>query len=341
MITKLCPIDDGSLKEAAEILKGGGVVGMPTETVYGLAASAFDQEAVKSIFAAKGRPGDNPLIVHICREADLYPLIRGEITREQRMLMDAFWPGPMTLIFDKSDRVCPAVTAGLDTVAVRMPSHPGARALIRRSGLPLAAPSANLSGKPSPTTAQRTLEDMDGRIPLILDGGACQVGVESTVIDARHGVAHILRPGGVTPDMVKAALVDVELDKSLMRPLEKGEKAASPGMKYKHYAPKGDMTIYRGDRERVAKAICAAYDQWGDGALILCKTGDMALFGGRHCVDMGASTGDVARNLFDALRDADDMGARRIFATAVEETGVGLAVMNRMARAAAFRIVDV
>ncbi len=341
MTTKVCPVTEESLEEAARILREGGVVGMPTETVYGLAASALDEGAVKRIFEAKGRPGDNPLIVHICREAELRPLIRGEITREQRALMDAFWPGPMTLIFDKSEAVCGAVTAGLSTVAVRMPSHPGARALIRASGLPLAAPSANLSGKPSPTTAQRTLEDMDGRIPMILDGGPCQVGVESTVIDARHGVAHILRPGGITPDMVKAALVDVELDKSLMRPLEPGETAASPGMKYKHYAPKGEMTIYRGERESVARVICREYDRWGDGALILCRTGDRELYGERKLIDLGGTAEDVARNLFDALRDADDMGAGRIFACAVEAEGVGLAVMNRMARAAAFRIVDV
>ena len=341
MNTIVKPITEESLREAAEILRDGGVVGMPTETVYGLAANALNEAAVKSIFAAKGRPGDNPLIVHISREAELAPLIRGDITREQRLLMDAFWPGPMTLIFDKSALVPDAVTAGLSTVAIRMPAHPGARAIIRASGLPLAAPSANLSGKPSPTTAQRTLEDMDGRVPYILDGGPCQVGVESTVIDARHGVAHILRPGGITPEMVEQALVPVELDKSLMRPLQPGETASSPGMKYKHYAPKGEMTIYRGSEEAVAEAIRRAYDQCTGKAVILCQSRQAASFGKRSVISMGDGAESVAHSLFDALRDADDLGAERIFAAALPMEGVGLAVMNRMARAAAFRIVDV
>jgi len=340
MKTRVSPIHENSLREAAEILQQGGIVGMPTETVYGLAANAFDAQAVLGIFAAKDRPADNPLIVHIAREADLKEIIRGEITPEQRALMDAFWPGPLTLIFDKSDKIPVEVTAGLDTVGVRMPSHSGARALIRACGLPLAAPSANRSGKPSPTTAQRTLDDMEGRIPLILDGGDCQVGLESTVIDARRGVAHILRPGGITPEMVKEALVDVELDQALMRPLEKGERPASPGMKYKHYAPVGEMTIYRGDMDTVACRMCAEYDACEEKAVILCLAQALPVCGERNVICLGSGAEEAAHRLFDALREADDMGAKKIFAQAVDMSGVGLAVMNRMARAAAFRIVE-
>ena len=246
---------------AVRLLKDGKLVGMPTETVYGLAADALNEDAVRDIFIAKGRPGDNPLIVHIADTAQLYPLIAAAPSPAARALMDAFWPGPMTLIFPKSDRVPLRTTGGLNTVAVRFPSHPVAQSLIRQSGLSLAAPSGNRSGRPSPTTAAHMLEDMNGRIELILDGGSCDVGVESTVIDVTGSVPRILRPGGVTREMIAEVCGACEVDGAVMRPLKENERPKSPGMKYRHYAPAGQLTIFHGDATRVSAAICTAYDQ--------------------------------------------------------------------------------
>ena len=318
-------------------------MGFPTETVYGLGANALDADAVRSIFEAKGRPGDNPLIVHVPDESWIAPLIDGPLPDAARKLARAYWPGPMTLILPRSDRVPDAVTAGLDTVGIRMPAHEAARALIEAAGRPIAAPSANRSGRPSPTTAAHVLQDMDGRIPLILDGGPCAVGVESTVIDVSRGVPRVLRPGGVTPEMIEAVCGAAEVDGAVMRPLREGEKPRSPGMKYRHYAPEGAVTIFEGSPEAVAKAIIALYDETPDGAAILALPGHEALYGARHVIPLGRGDApeDVAAGLFAALRLMDDQGARTIFAEAVAPTGVGLAVMNRLGRAAAFHVVHV
>ena len=318
-------------------------MGFPTETVYGLGANALDADAVRSIFEAKGRPGDNPLIVHVPDESWIAPLIDGPLPDAARKLARAYWPGPMTLILPRSGRVPDAVTAGLDTVGIRMPAHEAARALIEAAGRPIAAPSANRSGRPSPTTAAHVLQDMDGRIPLILDGGPCAVGVESTVIDVSRGVPRVLRPGGVTPEMIEAVCGAAEVDGAVMRPLREGEKPRSPGMKYRHYAPEGAVTIFEGSPEAVAKAIIALYDETPDGAAILALPGHEALYGARHVIPLGRGDApeDVAAGLFAALRLMDDQGARTIFAEAVAPTGVGLAVMNRLGRAAAFHVVHV
>ena len=318
-------------------------MGAPTETVYGLGANALDADAVRSIFEAKGRPGDNPLIVHVPDESWIAPLIDGPLPDAARKLARAYWPGPMTLILPRSDRVPDAVTAGLDTVGIRMPAHEAARALIEAAGRPIAAPSANRSGRPSPTTAAHVLQDMDGRIPLILDGGPCAVGVESTVIDVSCGIPRVLRPGGVTPEMIEAVCGAAEVDGAVMRPLREGEKPRSPGMKYRHYAPEGAVTIFEGSPEAVAKAIIALYDETPDGAAILALPGHEALYGARHVIPLGRGDApeDVAAGLFAALRLMDDQGARTIFAEAVAPTGVGLAVMNRLGRAAAFHVVHV
>ena len=318
-------------------------MGFPTETVYGLGANALDADAVRSIFEAKGRPGDNPLIVHVPDESWIAPLIDGPLPDAARKLARAYWPGPMTLILPRSGRVPDAVTAGLDTVGIRMPAHEAARALIEAAGRPIAAPSANRSGRPSPTTAAHVLQDMDGRIPLILDGGPCAVGVESTVIDVSCGVPRVLRPGGVTPEMIEAVCGAAEVDGAVMRPLREGEKPRSPGMKYRHYAPEGAVTIFEGSPEAVAKAIIALYDETPDGAAILALPGHEALYGARHVIPLGRGDApeDVAAGLFAALRLMDDQGARTIFAEAVAPTGVGLAVMNRLGRAAAFHVVHV
>ena len=318
-------------------------MGFPTETVYGLGANALDADAVRSIFEAKGRPGDNPLIVHVPDESWIAPLIDGPLPDAARKLARAYWPGPMTLILPRSGRVPDAVTAGLDTVGIRMPAHEAARALIEAAGRPIAAPSANRSGRPSPTTAAHVLQDMDGRIPLILDGGPCAVGVESTVIDVSRGVPRVLRPGGVTPEMIEAVCGAAEVDGAVMRPLREGEKPRSPGMKYRHYAPEGAVTIFEGSPEAVARAISALYDATPDGAAILALPGHEALYGARHVIPLGRGDApeDVAAGLFAALRLMDDQGARTIFAEAVAPTGVGLAVMNRLGRAAAFHVVHV
>ena len=341
--TKLLPVTPESIAEAGEIIRAGGLVGFPTETVYGLGANALDGDAVRLIFEAKGRPGDNPLITHVASEREIAPLIRGGIPAAARALMDAYWPGPMTLIFPKSDAIPPEVSAGLDTVGIRMPSHPAARALIEAAGVPIAAPSANRSGRPSPTTARHVMDDMAGRIPLILDGGPCGVGVESTVIDVTGGVPRVLRPGGVTPEMIAKACGAAEVDGAVMRPLQEGERPRSPGMKYRHYAPKGEMVIFEGEAEAVAAAIRARYDESPDSAAILALPGHEALYGARRVLPLGDadSAESVAANRVAVLRKLDDEGVKLIFSEAVDARGVGLAVMNRLGRAAAFRIVKV
>ena len=344
MKTRVLKPNEEALREAAALIREGRLVGFPTETVYGLGANALNADAVRDIFIAKGRPGDNPLIAHIAHPADLRPLISGAPSQNAQLLMDAFWPGPLTLIFPKSEIVPLRTTGGLDTVAVRMPSHPIARALIEYSGVPIAAPSGNRSGRPSPTTAAHMLEDMDGRIDMILDGGACEVGVESTVVDMSGDVPRILRPGGITKEMIAAVCGACDVDGSVMRPLKPGETAKSPGMKYRHYAPAGQLTIFHGDPDRVIHAICQTYDQAkidGHRPLILALDRSLSSYGDRRCESLGADAQAMARVVFSVLRDADTLGADVILSEAVEAEGIGLAVMNRLGRAAAFHIEEV
>ena len=337
MKTELLSPTPEALARAGELLRSGEVVGFPTETVYGLGANALDEAAVEKIFAAKGRPGDNPLIVHIADADGLAPLIASEPGPHARALMDAFWPGPLTLIFPKSVAVPARVTAGLDTVAIRMPSHPVAQALIRAAGVPLAAPSANRSGRPSPTTAADVLEDMDGRVPMILDGGPCRVGVESTVVDLSGEAPRVLRPGGITRAQIEAVASACEIDHAVLNPLGEGERPRSPGMKYKHYAPRGEVTVFCG--ENAVKNIIRRYDA-ASNALILALEGNLPFYGKRRCISLGSDAESMAANLFHALREADRLGADVILCEGVEPVGVGLAVMNRLLRAAAFRVVE-
>lgn len=332
MHTELCQADDASIRRAAALLRAGELVAFPTETVYGLGADALNGEAAARIFAAKGRPADNPLIAHIAGESGLAGLIALEPCACARKLMRAFWPGPMTLIFPKSPRVPREVTAGLDTVAVRMPSHPVARALIRAAQTPIAAPSANRSGRPSPTTAAHVLEDMEGRIPLILDGGPCEVGLESTVVDVTGARPRILRPGGVTLEMLEGVVGDVDVDEGVLHQLQAGSQARSPGMKYKHYAPKGEVTIVTGPR--AAQEIARLYDAADGRAAILAFS--QADYGARRVYRLKNAPGE----LFAALRQLDEDGMETIYAEDVPTAGVGLAVMNRLMRAAAFRVVE-
>lgn len=344
MITRILPPTDAAIAEAAALIRAGELVAFPTETVYGLGADGLNREAVAKIFQAKGRPGDNPLILHISALDQIAPLIACELSPIAKKMADAFWPGPLTMIFPKSARVPENVSAGLSTVAIRFPAHPDAQRLIAAAGTPIAAPSANRSGKPSPTTANHVFEDMNGRIPLILDGGECLVGVESTVVDMTGPVPHILRPGGITAEQIAQVAGASEVDSAVMRPLAEGEKPRSPGMAHRHYAPNGQLTVFTGDSDRVVQRIQSEYDcakANGSRPLILSMEAHVASYGDRRIESLGADETAMAHRLFALLRDADHMEADVLFAEGVEAKGVGLAVMNRLGRAAAFHIVEV
>lgn len=309
---------------------------MPTETVYGLAADALNVSAVKKIFEAKGRPSDNPLIVHIAEFEELFGLVT-EIPEKAKLLADKFWPGPLTLIFKRKDTVPPDVAPKLNTVAVRMPSHPVARQLIKAVGSPLAAPSANLSGSPSPTCTKHVMDDMDGRIPAVLDGGECAVGLESTVLFIAEGIPRLLRPGGITVEQIEAVIGNIEIDPSVVSDIYT-EKAASPGMKYKHYSPKAKVTVVDADIETFSEYV----NQFEgiNNLFALCFDEEEGIIKIPHLtVGSSRSNEDYGKALFSALRSLDDMGAERIFAHCPQKNGFGLAVYNRLIRAAAFNIV--
>ena len=344
MITQLLPPGADSYALASDILHNGGLVAFPTETVYGLGANALDSEAVLSVFTAKGRPADNPLIVHIHDRSQLEPLCA--VPELAYPLMDAFWPGPLTILCEKKPSVPDQVTAGLPTVAVRMPSHPVARDMLRACGLPVAAPSANSSGRPSPTTAAHVLEDMNGKIPLIIDGGMCDVGLESTVLDLCHGDPVILRPGGITREMISRVLgCDVQIAGSVLRPLREDERALSPGMRYKHYAPMASVTLVEGPEDRVLPLLRRLYSEQkslGRKCCVLCFTEHVPLLSSCEPHDIGSSLepSEIAHRLFDTLRGLDAEGMETVFSEVIPPEGIGLAVMNRLGRAAAFRVIQ-
>lgn len=336
MTTRILPFSADSARAAADILRGGGIVGIPTETVYGLAADARNVAAVRSIFEAKGRPQDNPLIVHISNMDMLPPLVK-EIPPIALKLAERFWGGPLTMIFPKSDVIPDTTSGGLDTVAVRMPSSGAARAIIDACGFPLAAPSANLSGKPSPTTAQHVFDDMDGKIPLIIDGGECSVGVESTVICFRNGRIHILRPGGITAEML-AEFGGVEVDRAVTAQPDPNERVLSPGMKYKHYSPRAEVTVVNAHGTRFAE-YCNDVAAKSAGKKVLALGSGVEEKG--IFMDYGADPSLQAHRLFALLRYADDIGADIVLVEMPSGDGIGLAVYNRLIRAAAFRIAEV
>ena len=322
-----------ALEESAKLLKSGEVVGIPTETVYGLAANALDENAVKKIFAAKGRPSDNPLIVHISKLEELEPLV-AEIPEKVKVMADVFWPAPLTMIMKKSDRVSNVVSGNLDTVAVRMPKSDYARAIIESCDLPLAAPSANLSGSPSPTNAKYVFDDMNGRIPLIIDGGNCEIGVESTVISFAEEPPRLLRPGGVTLEEMTALIGEIVVDDAVLNKLEEGAVASSPGMKYKHYAPSADITIIKSDFETF-KTLCENEDN----ITALCFDGENEKLPCKSVTYGDENDGySQSARLFDALRELDEMGAQKVYARCPDTKGMGLAVYNRLIRAAGFKI---
>ena len=320
------------LQEAADLLKAGGLVAIPTETVYGLAADALNPQAVPKIFAAKGRPADNPLIVHIAEFDQIYDLV-SQVPESAKILAEKFWPGPLTMILPKSDRIPDCTSAGLPTVAVRMPSHPIAREIIRRS-CPLAAPSANLSGSPSTTTAQHCIDDLTGRVDAIVDGGECRFGVESTVVTLAGEKPRLLRPGAVTLEELREVLGEVELDKAVLSQIDPQEKVASPGMKYKPYAPKAKVILLHGDDQSFENFLNA---QTGEGIFGLVFSGEEKRIS-KPCVVYGENDEDItqAHRLFAALRELDERGARLVYARCPRKEGVGLAVYNRLLRAAAF-----
>ena len=322
-----------ALEESAKFLQNGEVVGIPTETVYGLAANALDEDAVKKIFVAKGRPSDNPLIVHIAKFEDLEPLVK-EIPEKVRVMADAFWPAPLTMIMKKSDKISNVVSGNLDTVAIRMPKSDYARAIIDTCGLPLAAPSANLSGSPSPTNAKYVFDDMNGRIPLIIDGGNCEIGVESTVISFAEEPPRLLRPGGVTLEEMTALIGEIVVDDAVLNKLEEGAVASSPGMKYKHYAPSADITIIKSDFD-CFKNLCESEDN----ITALCFDGENEKLS-CNSVTYGDENDGFSQSarLFDALRELDELGATKVYARCPSTKGMGLAVYNRLIRAAGFKI---
>lgn len=334
-------VDDGDeiYNKAIELLRSDQVVGMPTETVYGLAGNAYSSVAVNKIFEAKGRPTDNPLIVHISEFHEIYDLVE-YVPDTAKKLAEAFWPGPLTIILPKSEKVPYCTTGNLDTVAVRCPSHPIARKLIKLSGLPVAAPSANLSGKPSPTKAQHVFEDLNGRIPLIIDGGDCEEGVESTVITLATEIPRLLRPGNVTLSQLKAVLGDVQVDDAVLNPLKNTEKAASPGMKYKHYSPDAKITLVKGGYDEFCKYV-NANSKDGVYAMIFNDDNENNLnvpyiFYGSEDYKM------LSHSLFDSLRILDKKGAKQCFVRYPDdENDDNLAVLNRLLRAAGFNVVSV
>lgn len=333
MNTQILTQDD--VARAAKIIKSGGLVVMPTETVYGLGADAFNKNAVADIFKAKGRPMDNPLIVHIAAVKDLKQLV-SEIPENAMKLANAFWPGPLTMVLPKSGVVPDEVSAGLDTVAVRYPSHPLAETLILLSGTPIAAPSANLSGSPSPTELKHVVADMNGRVDAILDGGSCEVGLESTVISLAEDTPRLLRPGGISVEEIEAVIGKIEIDPAVVDRLKEGEKAASPGMKYKHYAPKAKVVILKGTDEQYIRYI-NSNNQKGVGAI--CFDED-ALKLSVPFFSLGPKNDSAAqaKSLFSVLRSVDDAKIELAYARCPNLDGVGLAVYNRLIRAAGFEV---
>lgn len=337
-------IDRERIREAGDILRDGGLVAFPTETVYGLGGDALNPQSSRRIYAAKGRPSDNPLIVHIA-DMDALSLVVKEIPESAQRLAKRFWPGPLTMILHKSPKVPYETTGGLDTVAVRMPANRIARELIRAAGGYVAAPSANRSGRPSPTVVKYVSEDLDGRVEMIIDGGDVEIGLESTIVDLTSDKPMILRPGYITRQHLETVLSEVEEDNTLMRD-DSGQAPKAPGMKYRHYAPKGNLTIIKGAEENVIAFINAhcAKEQRDNK-----KTGVIATDTtvGRYCADVCKSAGcreeeeTIARDLYRILREFDDENVEVIYAEAFEDSGIGQAIMNRLLKAAGYKVISI
>lgn len=341
MKTRFFGTSEDEIRQAAEVIRSGGLIAFPTETVYGLGADALNPEAVGKVYAAKGRPSDNPMIVHIASKDDMQKLTDG-ISEDVKALMEAFWPGPLTMVVPARDIIPKVTTGGLSTVGVRMPSSPVAAEFIRESGVPIAAPSANLSGKPSPTSYRHVADDLDGRIDGIIAGEDCEAGIESTVIDMTEKTPSILRPGVITAEMISKALgKEINIDPALLEKpdifnngglLQTGDdfKPKSPGMKYKHYAPKAEMIIYSGDREKVT----AAMEKERASRTALGQKVELIVYD-------DAQPETAAHDFFARLRACDQTGVDVILAAALKEDGIGFAVMNRMFKSAGYHIKEV
>ncbi len=349
MITRVEKIDpvhpeENIIEDAAAIIREGGVAAFPTETVYGLGADALLPEGAKRIYEAKGRPSDNPLIIHIADFESLGKIVSG-IPAQARALADAFWPGPLTMILPKSDAVPRETTGGLDTVAVRMPSHPVAAALIRGSGGYIAAPSANASGRPSPTRAEHVLEDLDGRIPLILDGGQVGIGIESTIVDLTEGTPQILRPGYITGEMI-ASVIGVVEDDPALTVVDNSAHPKAPGMKYRHYAPKAELTLVSGDQAAVVdriNALAAKEREKGIRTGVLCTAETEPWYEADVVKSIGRREDEesIARHLYALLREFDESGVNQIYSECFSDLAIGKAVMNRLEKAAGHRFIKV
>lgn len=341
MDTKLftVPLTEEQLNDAASIIRRGGLLGIPTETVYGLGADALNEDACLHIFEAKGRPQDNPLIIHVA-DAGWLPRYCRDIPAQAYALARRFWPGPLTMILPRKEIVPLRTTGGLDTVGVRCPDHPVTLEIIRRAGAPVAAPSGNTSGRPSPTTAQHMVEDMWGRIDGIVDGGPCGVGVESTIIDLTCTPPRLLRPGGLPLEALEEVLGEVQVDKAVTGEPEKGEKPKAPGMAYRHYAPKAPVTVVSGDPEKSAAYIRA---HLADRSGVICFHEYMDLFTDHVVHDLGHvdNKAEQARHVFDALRTFDGTDVTEIWAQCPDNAGLGLAVENRLKKAAGFHVIEV
>lgn len=323
---------------AAEIIKNGGLVAIPTETVYGLGADGLNEDAVARIFEVKGRPQDNPLILHISGPEQI-ELFCHHIPQAAFDLADAFWPGPLTMVLPARSNVPRRTTAGLTTVALRCPDSDVTRQIIHLSGVPIAAPSANISGKPSTTTAEHVLHDHNGRIEAIVDGGPCRVGVESTIVDLTEERPRLLRPGGITPEQLVEVLGDLVVDKAVTAQIDKDEVVKAPGMKYKHYAPQSEVVIVAGSREKAARYI---RDHFTPGDRVLCFEEELPLYDGCAPLSYGreSDVNSLSAGLFGALRELDDPSIHQVYARCPVGGGVAYAVQNRLKKAAAFHIVD-
>ena len=337
-------IDETMIEEAGRIIRKGGLVAFPTETVYGLGGDALNPESSKKIYAAKGRPSDNPLIVHIADKKDLYRIVR-EVPEKAKKLMEAFWPGPLTMIFYKNELVPQATTGGLDTVAVRMPSDRIAAAFIRAAGGFVAAPSANVSGRPSTTTAAHVEEDLSGRIEMILDGGQAVIGLESTIVDMSVEPPVILRPGAVTEEMMEAVIGPLEVDKAIIAP-DSGVKPKAPGMKYRHYAPRADLAVVEGSTEAVIAAINQLAEEAETegkrvGIIATDETKDRYPKGLVLSLGARKHEEEIAQHLFEVLRDFDETDVDCIYSEAFDEASIGPAIMNRLLKAAGHKVIRV
>ena len=337
-------IDMTQMKEAGELIAAGELVAFPTETVYGLGGDALHPEAAKKIYEAKGRPSDNPLIIHIADVSDLERVAK-EVPPQAKKLADAFWPGPLTMIVWKKDEVPYATTGGLNTVAVRMPDHPVALELIRQSGKLIAAPSANTSGRPSPTEASHVMEDLDGRIAMVLDGGAVGIGIESTIIDLTESIPMVLRPGYITPQMLSDVLgEEVIIDPGIIA-ADDITKPKAPGMKYKHYAPKADMIIVDGEEAQVVEKINELTNeahQNGKKVAVIATEETKAAYNADVVLSIGARDDEdsIAKHMYKILRECDELDVEMIYSESYKTPRIGQAIMNRLLKAAAHQVIS-